>query len=207
MPFIAIDKATGERIDITQTPDIMLTYQPGTLACQLCGGSMFPRSEHERKTPSGAVCSVRAYFRHASKECDTDYAAHPESVEHRLGKLYIATFWLPQFAWYKDAKIEYEVPIREAGIRRVVDVLATLPSGHRIAHEVQLAAITPRELKERTDDYAAAGIDVFWHLGGRANDYANCEYLDSTYGQRSTIAFIRPAGAEGLGVGRATAHR
>lgn len=191
MPFIAINKETGARVDITrEAPDLIRRFKPGELVCQLCGGPMFPRSSHDRKDTRGQLYSVRAHFAHIASECDMTYSQHPESTEHRLGKMYVATEWIKQFGRYKDATTEYEVPIRE--VNRVVDVLATLPNGHRIAHEIQLAAITPRELEERTNDYARSGIDVFWHLGKSADTEPNRQFLRSAVDDFGLITFSEP---------------
>lgn len=183
MPFIALIKETGERVDITQDPSITLRFAPGMLVCQLCGHPMVPRSEHTREG-----YKVRAHFRHMAKICDSIYQSHPESREHREGKRYVATEWLPQFGRYKGAVIDYEVRIEE--VRRVADVLATLTNGQKIAHEIQLAGITPRELQERSDDYAAAGIDVYWHIGKAADTEPNRQFLGDTFGDYSRIFIV-----------------
>lgn len=191
MPFIALNKPTGSRVDITQaTPALIRQFTPGELVCQLCGGPMFPRSAHDRTSTQGAKHEVRAHFVHVAKECDATYRQHPESADHRRGKLYVATDWLMQYGRYKGAVIEYEVPIKD--IRRIADVLATLPNGHRIAHEVQLAGITPRELEERTNDYARAGIDVYWHLGKSADTQANRDFLAGALEDFGIISFNNP---------------
>lgn len=64
---------------------------------------------------------------------------------------------------YPDAKVQLEMPIKAR--KRVADVLVELPSGWSIAHEIQLASITPNQLEERTRDYALEGIDVIWWFG------------------------------------------
>lgn len=189
MPFIAINKETGGRVDITREgPEYIATFKVGSVKCQLCGGEMFPRSSHSRQGHT-----VRAHFRHARAECDHGFADYEggtgESDFHREGKVYVATEWLLQFGRYKTSTIDYEVIIECGERRRIADVLVTLPNGHRIAHEIQLAAITPRELEERSNDYASAGVDVYWHIGRSADTEANRQYLSSMPGDYSLIVF------------------
>lgn len=196
MPFIALNKETGARVDITrEPPEIIRRFTPGALVCQLCSGPMFPRSAHERKDTLGQAYRVQAHFVHVADVCDDAWAHHPESREHRIGKVHIATEWLQQFGRYRGAVVDYEVPIKE--IKRIADVLAELPNGHKIAHEVQLAKITPRELEDRTNDYARAGIDVYWHLGKDACTEPNREFLASALEDYSIISFSSQPRAPG----------
>jgi competence CoiA-like predicted nuclease len=84
-----------------------------------------------------------------------------------------------------DPDIELEVPIdmkwRARG--RVIDILVTWPMGWREAHEIQLSAITPQALEERTDDYLRSGIDVIWWIGNRANTKENKDWCMERFGE------------------------
>lgn len=169
MPFIAKDKRTGQRIDISRIPNPRIALRECEVICQLCGESMIVKS--------GLI--VSAHFAHKNA-CGSELGTHPESAEHRFAKLYLIGHLSAEFEEYQNARFDLEVPIQEA--RRVADLLVTLDSGWRIAHEVQLASITIEELKERTDDYGRAGVDVVWWLGKRAATPANERWCLETFG-------------------------
>lgn len=169
MSFVAVHKETGERIDITRIASPREQLRTDMCVCQLCGAPMIIKA--------GLV--MRAHFAHHAL-CESGYQSHPESVAHREAKVFLATHLREAFQEYTSAVIEYEVPIPE--VRRVADLLATFPMGWRVAHEVQLASITPAELEERTNDYAKAGIDSVWWLGKSANTLANREWSYRTFG-------------------------
>jgi competence CoiA-like predicted nuclease len=175
VPFIACHRETQARIDITQYRRPRSELKPGDCQCPLCNGRLSIREPTNR----------RAHFYHLSGPCTTSLQLHPESEEHLEGKRYLKEHLAKIFHEYTAARLEYEVPIRE--IRRVADLLVVFPNGWRIAHEVQLAAITPQELEERTDDYAQAGIDVYWWLGGRADTAANHNWCFERFGFSLTI--------------------
>ena len=160
MPFIAMNKATRKRIDITSIEHPRLELKPGEFVCQTCGASMIIKA--------GLI--KRAHFAHAST-CTSPYGSHPESPEHREAKMYLKTQLPARFEDYKEVRLEYEVPIKE--VKRIVDLLAIFPNGHKVAHEIQLASITNEQLEARTKDYERAGIDVIWWLGKSANSTAN----------------------------------
>ena len=169
MPFIALERTTGKRVDITLLQQPREDLQAGEYVCQLCSAPMMVKAGLIR----------RAHFAHVSS-CPTDYQAHPESPEHRAAKIYLREQLPKRFTDYKHVTLEYEVPIKE--VKRVVDLLATFPKGHRIAHEVQLASITTEELEERTQDYERASVDVVWWLGRSANTPANRDWCLATFG-------------------------
>ena len=169
MPFIAIDKKTSKRIDITKIEKPRATLLPEDLVCQLCGCRMMVKA--------GQI--VRAHFAHYT-QCTSDYKSHPESIEHRETKLLLSVELPRIYGKYTTAKPEIEVPVPE--IKRVIDVLFVFPNGWRVAHEVQLASITTEKLEERTNDYARAGIDVNWWLGKSADTPANREWCSRTFG-------------------------
>src|SRR6266567_2320227 len=176
MPFVALHKTTRERIDITRIAKPREVLKSGEFVCQLCDTPMIIKA--------GLV--VRAHFAHTAT-CNTDYRSHPESPEHRAAKIYLREKLPAIYAEYKIAKLEYEVPIPE--VRRIVDLLAIFPSGHKVAHEVQLASITTEELEERTGDYERAGIDVIWWLGKSASTPTNRNWCLQTFGAAFTIDY------------------
>ena len=169
MPFVALQKDTRERIDITRIERPRESLKSGDCICQLCDTPMIIKA--------GQI--MRAHFAHYAT-CVTEYESHPESVEHREAKVFLATHLRESFKEYTSAIIEYEVPIPE--VKRIADLLITFPTGWRIAHEVQLASITTETLEARTNDYAKAGVDVVWWLGKSANTPANREWSRLTFG-------------------------
>jgi competence protein CoiA len=169
MPLVALDKETRQRVDITKIPDPRGTLTANQLICPLC--------ETEMIIVAGPI--KMHHFRH-KVECRSDYGRHPESYNHLRTKAIIAervTEWMKEFT---RAKGELEVPIPE--VNRVVDVLFTFPNGWRVAHEIQLSAITIEELESRTNDYLKAGIDVFWWLGENADTVPNREWCTEKFG-------------------------
>jgi competence protein CoiA len=138
---------------------------------------------------------VAAHFAHKST-CPTDYKSHPESPEHRAGKILVAECLRANVGEYSTALIEYEVPIPE--VRRVADVLVTFPMGWRVAHEVQLASITTEELAQRTEDYLHAGVDVVWWLGKSADTPANRDWCQRVLGFSLSI-HLEASGFEDVG--------
>lgn len=163
MPFTAIDTTTGQRIDITkiQYPRKVLTA--GKIVCPVCGSPMFIR---------GGQPNLRTHFVHNKGREDCEYAIYSrgETPEHLAAKLAIRDNLALWFSEYDIATPEIEVTIPEVkhAHHRIADVMFTFPSGWRVAHEVQLASITLESLQQRTEDYAEAGVDVFWWFGREA---------------------------------------
>ncbi len=186
MAFIAKDKETGKRIDITLVKLPKIELPAGSCVCPLCDEPLLVRSAYVRENRF----TVRAHFAHYGETCNAPYDRHPESPEHHAGKLEVARYLLDLFG--KTVKIELEVPVamdwRAKG--RVADVMLTWPGGQREAHEIQLAAITEDEIKERTRDYLRAQMDVAWWIGGRAADNVNVRrYLEDTFGYVHVLSF------------------
>ncbi len=166
MPFVAKLRSGGERIDITRVERPREMLPAGDIICQLCGEAMIVKA--------GFV--VRAHFAHRpGSVCASQWDAHPESPEHRLGKLLIAERLREELADSTAARIEYEVPIRE--VMRIADVMVIYPNGWRVAHECQLASITTEILTQRTEDYLNAGVDVVWWLGKHAATSHNLRWV------------------------------
>src|SRR5512147_2423309 len=123
MPFIALNRQTGERVDITKIENPRLHLKSDELICQLC----------EQPVIIKAGLITRPHFAHRS-QCTTDYDSHPESIEHLLCKELVARGLREEFAEYAQANIQYEFKVPE--VRRVVDIMATFPNGWRVAHEI-----------------------------------------------------------------------
>jgi competence CoiA-like predicted nuclease len=178
MPFIAIDKNSGNRIDILTVSDPRRTLKSSDCACQLCGASMFIKA--------GPL--IRPHFSHYS-DCKSDYKiGHVETPEHLYGKMELKQLLKEQFSNLDRIEIDYEVAIPE--IKRIADVLVTFPMGWRMAHEIQLANISTDELEERTNDYLRAGIDVYWWLGKSADNLQNRSWCIDKFGFSLSISFI-----------------
>lgn len=163
MPFIALDKETNARVDITRIAEPRETLKGKEFQCQLCSTKMIMRSGY----------NVRFHFYHY-RACTSSYATNPETPEHINGKYYVAEQILTALQDFAEFRPEYEVPIQE--VMRVADVITEFPMGWRIAHEVQLSAITVDELDKRTSDYLQAGIDVLWWFGKSANTATNRDW-------------------------------
>jgi hypothetical protein len=162
MSFVALRQDTRERVDITQYPspkkEALKHY---VLLCQECGGVLRIKEGYVRV----------AHFAHLpGAHC----GAAGESQEHRNGKMYLRDHLTDIFPDYAEAVFDFEYRVPEGD--RIIDLLVTLPDGRKIAHEVQLASITTKELQERTDDYAKAGISTVWWLGGNADTKTNVQW-------------------------------
>jgi competence CoiA-like predicted nuclease len=176
MPLIAHYLQTGERIDITQLTNPRAQLAADQIGCQLCSSRMIIKQ--------GLI--KRWHFAHVAA-CPEQYASHPETIAHLLGKEEMRRYLrlIPEFA---TAQIDLEVPIHDR--KRIADVLATFPQGHRMAVEIQLAGITTEELAARTKDYYDDGIDVLWCLGGTAyNSPANREWCTGECGGYLILTF------------------
>lgn len=92
------------------------------------------------------------YFRHqAASAC---WLSAGESAEHHQLKLLLANLVRTMPGWNAELEV--------SGHGWRADVLADGPTGRRIAFEAQLAAVSAREIKDRSETYAAAGIEVCW---------------------------------------------
>lgn len=169
MPFVARQRETGERIDITQVQNPRAELRSGDCVCQLCGAPLIIKAGLIR----------RAHFAHYA-ECVSDYDVPPETPEHLEAKAQLREYLEHFYADYAQATFEFEVPVPE--IKRVVDLLVTFPMGWREAHEIQLSGITTEELARRSDDYLRAGIDVVWWLGRSADTTTNRQWCARRFG-------------------------
>lgn len=162
MSFVALRKDTRERVDITHYPspkkEALKHY---VLLCQECDGVLHVREGDVRI----------AHFAHLpGAHCE----AAGESQEHKNGKLYLRDHLADIFPDYAKAVFDFEY--RVPGVDRIIDLLVTLPDGRKVAHEVQLASITTKQLRERTDDYVKAGISTVWWLSGSAYTMTNVQW-------------------------------
>lgn len=176
MPFIALNRSTNERINITRLTSPRRELKAADIVCQLCGSPMVVKA--------GLV--MRPHFAHKAK-CTSDFCTHPESLNHRTGKHFLAENLPRIYGGMFDVAPMIEYPIKE--VRRVADVMLCFPNGWRVAHEVQLSPITTEELEARTQDYLLAGIDLFWWLGGKADTPANRTWCHRRFGVVGKIEF------------------
>ena len=150
MPFVAINPSGG-RVCTLDHDDLREQYKPGDLTCPLCQGIFtYKHGTH-----------IRPHFAHKST-CTTDYAFHPESMQHLFSKASIRERLIRS---NPNATVDLEVPFPD--IMHVADILLTL-NGWREVHEIQFSAITEGEIEQRTLDYESIGITVHWWLGGAA---------------------------------------
>lgn len=176
MPFVARHKQTGNRIDITTIEHPRQMFKLGECVCPLCGTDFLIKA---------GLITV-PHFAHKII-CQSDWQTHPESAEHRAGKLYLKNNLAVLVPEYKGADIRLEVPIPQ--VKRVADVLVKLPAGWGIVHEVQLAKITTEELDARTEDYNNAGLDVVWWFGKSAATLANQRWSENVFGFYLSLYF------------------
>ena len=169
MPFVAIDIRTNDRIDLTLCKDPRSELSAGNYICPLCEVQMFLRA--------GKI--IAPHFAH-TVACTSNLATHPESAAHLEAKRMLSTWLREQYAKQRGAKVELELRVPEAG--RVADIMVTLASGWRIAHEIQLASITTGQLEGRSMSYAREGIDTYWWLGGSADTETNRVWCVETLG-------------------------
>lgn len=85
----------------------------------------------------------------------------PESVHHLQGKAVVAE-WLTGILGDDAVKMESASDTQRS---RVADVMATLPSGQRVAFEIQYASLSVAQWRERHDSYLAQGIVDVWLWG------------------------------------------
>lgn len=178
MTLTAIRPSTGQRVCIvgmTNPREQIPNWQE--LVCPITGAEVVPVSRHTR---TGSA--VMAHFRKKTiapwpsdvlEDCEYSRA---ESVEHVVGKMYIAKTaqsFEPQCT-PERAVFEERIYIPRKNKYRIADVC--FHTGElTIVHEIQLSKISIDELTERTEDYKDAGCDVQWHFG---KAFAGREYDD-----------------------------
>jgi competence protein CoiA len=177
MPYIAVDKNTGKRIDILAIKDPRLNLKDSECLCQLCGEKMFIKA--------GPL--IRPHFAHYA-DCKSDYKIdHAETPQHLFAKMKLKQILKEQFSKLEHVEIDYEVAIPD--IHRVADILVIFPMGWKMAHEIQLSNISIKELEERTNDYLKSGIDVYWWLGKSADNISNRSWCIEKFGFSLSIGF------------------
>ncbi len=170
MPFTAIEKNTGHRVNLLRIKHPHAELKAGEYICEICKEPMMIRG--------GPV--IQAHFAHYPDNHSRCPDREKETPEHLLAKIEIADALRDGLSEYIDAQIEEEVWIEE--IKRRADVLVIFPMGWRIAHEIQLAYITTEELEARTDDYYRAGVDVVWWFGRAADTESNRRWSLKKFG-------------------------
>lgn len=162
MPLVAINRTTGERIDITRYDDPRNQINSSDLVC--------PECRHSMSLKAGMVRI--AHFAHRpGSDCTYGVGERPE---HLMGKRYLAERLRKEGNGYFETQVEIEFPIAN----RRADVMQIFATGWMIAHEIQLASITPGEMQQRSDDYLKAGCDAIWYLGLQANTPTNRKWAE-----------------------------
>lgn len=175
MPFVGLQKSTGQRINILEVDDPRLSIRKGDITCPLCGG--------ELTVIAGAI--VVKHFRH-KVTCSSTVERHPESIKHLIGKWHVWNYLRNNYG--DKVKVEFEVSLPEVG--RQADVMVYFQTGYREVHEIQLSSITTEHLKQRTVDYRRAEIDtVVWWLGESADTPANRKWSIDTFGDVRIVQF------------------
>lgn len=176
MPLIAMRKSDNARVNILDHKQPRIKFRYGDLCCPYCESDMI--------VVDGS--KVISHFRHKS-ECTSGYASHPESAAHLMMKKIVSEKLKKDIPEYGDAEAFLEYPVPE--INRIIDVAFIFRQGWKVAHEIQLSSITYDVLQERTSDYHAAGFDVFWWLGQKANTDKNKDWCAETFGCALTLDF------------------
>jgi hypothetical protein len=126
----------------------------------------------------------RVHFYHPNTDSDKGCANYsPESEKHRNAKLAIAHY-LRINGYAETVWNEYDEDIKRVtlpGLNRHPDILAMMPNGSLIVHEIQASPITPEELKQRTEDYRSCIqsriSQVVWYMGAKAYTRENRQML------------------------------
>ena len=176
MPFVAQNKITGERIDVTDFANPRAELDAVHFECRFCKIPMFLR-----RSPRGTF-----HFFH-QRSCTSDYQHHPETPEHLAGKSFVAKVYLPKLNEYASFNHLFEEPLH--AVRRIADIIIKFPMGWWVAHEIQLSSITPEALEERTNDYLNDGVDVIWWLGKSAHTEINRKWVIYKYGFAPCLYF------------------
>lgn len=172
MGLIALDnKDRICSLDFASGHEIRDKYPLGSLTCPFCGGvvSAVDREDYV------------LFFRHHKSECTATLEHHPESLEHLLGKKFLAerlSLGLQKTSHSKNCSVEIEYPIQGAGENgRIADVALVYSNGNILIQECQLSPITTDELEQRSCDYRLAGVpDVTWFLGPRAANQSTIDW-------------------------------
>jgi hypothetical protein len=208
MPLVAMKLSTGRRVDIRDYENVRIEVDCSDLVCPM-DDCRIPMSPVNRNL-------FVPHFRHRSA-CTTAYRssydghAGGESAFHLAGKRHIAEDVLAYLerAGVNDARADFEVPIPE--IKRIADVVITLPWGDKAVYECQLAKISVDDLEERTRDYAKAGLPCVWYLGRSADTPDNRDWCTNRIGGFHILSFdvtstIRPTGGSVGSVAKAAAR-
>jgi len=165
MSLTALIKGTNS---IVEASEVIAQPKGRHYICRYCRSEVRLRRPHIRSQ----TVQVAAHFFHLAQECQSNFEGHPESSDHRLLKMLLKIELLKR-GWLN---IRFEEPIampwRPKG--RIADVVSfERNSDTPHVWEIQLAAITPDELRERTEDYVKAGYEPHWLLGKAGNTPAN----------------------------------
>lgn len=176
MPLVAINRSTGERIDVTVYDDPRSQVPVNGLMCPECKSPMMLKA--------GTI--KIAHFAHkANSNCEYGQG---ETRQHLEGKRMIAA-WLRKTM--PKSKVELEYPIAN----RRADIAQIFPNGWIMVHEIQLASITVEKLWERTRDYMEAGCDSFWYFGERTATPANKQWAMDHQGRVLYLRFTEETNA------------
>lgn len=115
----------------------------------------------------------------------------PESLNHRQGKAVVAA-WLRER--YPDATVVEEV-VSDTQRSNVADVMLLHPSGRRVAFEVQYAALSVEEWRERHESYARQRIIDVWLWGHTRIRKSLSEYAAGPYRLNDVQDEVRASGS------------
>jgi hypothetical protein len=101
----------------------------------------------------------------------------PESLNHRQGKAVVAK-WLRSRLGDDAVTVEAASDTQRS---RVADVMARLPSGQRVAFEVQYASLSVEQWESRHSSYREQGIIDVWLWGHRRLRRSRSSYGSNPY--------------------------
>jgi len=183
MPFIAVDKESGERVNLIFDSVKKADLFKRSFVCPVCGEPLVPKTDFFRQG-----YYVRSHFAHKpSEKCLYAQYSTGETEEHRVAKVWLLEYL--QEVIGKDFDVEFSIEHYVKAASRIADVAVLFPGGYLHAFEIQLASISVEELVERTQSYLDAGCEILWMLGNRADTMQNRRWLISAQGHAPIIKF------------------
>ena len=175
MPFKAFDVDAEKIINsLTFSSKLELIATAQNIVCPYCQCKM-----HCRQRGNSAL-----HFVHnsVSKNCVSGGEGwrHHECKRLIYSELESQIEILPE-SMKKLFSADLEYRLKEVG--RIIDVVLLYNNIPVEAHEIQLSAISVRELEDRTKDYRSQGIAAYWYFGRKADTPEVQQWSKSKFGE------------------------